>query len=271
VQGPPERVVDLFAVPGEVRSLPGGRGRSVVAGDLVLSPGRDPDTAAWMNPPLARLAVDLDTRVQRALRIAVPVPARDGSWVVDGWSASRHEPNSRAADDLELVLAAGRLFHAELDSVFRVRPPLDRRRDRWAVAERAVFAADAATSIVGAVSSEDPRVALLQRISRSLTDTSLGSDQLVHGDLAGNLLVDAAGLPVVIDVAPYWRPALWAEAVSVLDAALWYGAGVGAVEVWASDAPRREAMRRAAAFRVLSGGTDCPLTLYEAALATVLQ
>jgi hypothetical protein len=271
VRRPPERVLDLFAVPGEVRSLPGGQGGSVVAGDLVLSPGRDTGTSAWLNPPLARLAVDLDTRVQRVLRIAVPVPARDGSWAVDGWGASRYEPDSHAADDLELVLAAGRLFHAELDSAFRVRPPLHRRRDRWAVAERAVFAADAPSAVVAAVSVEDPRGALLQRISRSLTDISLGSDQLVHGDLAGNLLVDGAGLPVVIDVAPYWRPALWAEAVSVLDTALWHGAGVGAVEAWASDAPRREAMGRAAAFRVLSDGTNCELALYEAALGPVLH
>ena len=32
------------------------------------------------------------------------------------------------------------------------------------------------------------------------------------------MLLDAAGIPLVIDVAAYWRPVLWAEAVTVLDA-----------------------------------------------------
>jgi hypothetical protein len=267
---PPERVLDLFAVPDEVRSLPGGHGGSVVAGDLVLSPGRDPATAAWLNPPLAWLAADLDTRTPRAVRIAVPVPARDGSWVVDGWGASRYEPDTTAAHDLDLILATGRLFHAELDSAFRARPPLGRRHHRWALAEQAAFATDATRAVVEAVAADDPRRALLQRISRSLTEIQLGADQLVHADIAGNILVDRDGRPVVIDVAPYWRPVLWAEAVSVLDVALWHGAGIDAVATWATDALHREAMRRAGAFRVLSDGVDCDTSRYEVTLAPVL-
>ncbi|HEY3535475.1 MAG TPA: hypothetical protein VGK60_07905 [Pedococcus sp.] len=105
---PTGRVLDLFAVPDDVRPIPGGRGRSVVAGDLVLSPGRDAATAPWLNPRLARLAVDLDTRASRPLRIAVPVPARDGSWVVDGWGASRYEPDSSHCRELSVLVAAGR-------------------------------------------------------------------------------------------------------------------------------------------------------------------
>lgn len=44
---PSPRVLDLFAVPDDVAPLPGGRGDSVHAGDLVLSPGRDPEIARW--------------------------------------------------------------------------------------------------------------------------------------------------------------------------------------------------------------------------------
>jgi len=268
--GPSARVLDLFAVPGPVRALPGGQGRSVVAGDLVLSPDRDARTLEWLNPPLARLAVALDSRPRRALRIAVPVPARDGSWAVDGWGASRHEPDTTSASSLELVLATGRLLHAELDSVFRSRPPLEHRDDRWARAERAAFADGPGSQVAAAVAASDPRRVLLEQFARSLTGTPLGPDQLVHGDLAGNVLVDVAGLPVVIDVAPYWRPALWAEAVAVLDAALWHGAGADAVEAWATDAVRREAMGRAALFRVLSDGPGCDVDRYASTLGRAL-
>ena len=73
----------------------------------------------------------------------------------------------------------------------------------------------------------------------------------MHADLAGNVLLDARGTPVVIDVAPYWRPALWAEAVCVLDAVLWHGADPASWLHWAHGA-RRQAMLRAGLFRLLS-------------------
>lgn len=171
---PPAEVLDLFAVPGDLARLPGERGPRVRAGDLLLTPGRDPDVQAWLSPLLARLAVRLDERPgrhPRDLRIAMPVPARDGSWVVQGWGASRYEPGTVVCDDLDVTLAAGRLLHAELDSLVRERPP--------------GLAADPA---------------------------SPGPDQLVHAALHGNVLLDARGAPVVVDVTPAWRTVQWAEA-----------------------------------------------------------
>ena len=119
VQPPPE-VLDLFAVPDHVTPLSGGQGRSFVAGDLVLSPGRDAATSTWLNPVLARLAVELDTTTPRTLRIAMPIPSRDGRWVVDGWGASRYEPHSHHCRELDVLVATGRLLHARLASALPV-------------------------------------------------------------------------------------------------------------------------------------------------------
>ena len=251
---PPPRVLDLFAVPDDVVRLPGGSGDSVQAGDLVLSPGRDPQTAAWLLPLLARLAVRLDERSRRRsldLRIAVPVPARDGSWVVDGWGASRYEPGSFACRDLEVLTAVGRVLHAELAVAVPERPTgLDRRDDRWTAAETLAFGpAEYAAS--AADRAGDPALrSLVVDLTAGLADAT-GPGQLVHGDLAGNVLLDRNGAPVVIDVSPYWRPALWAEAVCVLDAVMWLGADPSVMVDWA-DGTRRDAMRRAGLFRVLS-------------------
>ena len=251
----PERVLDLFAVPGDVRSVPGGQGHSVVAGDLVLSPGRDAQTAAWLNPVLAPLAVRLDLeRVsgRAAVRVAMPIPARDGSWVVDGWGASRYEPDTTACHDPALLAATGRLLHARFDEAVRSRPTgLDARTDRWAVADRLAWG----PSEELAAAADRSGSALVRLLVQERADVDLGPDQLVHGDLAGNVLLDASGTPVVIDVAPYWRPARWAEALCRLDAVAWHGADRSVLEPWSTGVDR-QALVRAALFRLLADRLD---------------
>ena len=262
---PPAHVLDLFAVPGPGEPLAGGHGDSVRAGDLVLSPDRDAAVSAWLSPVLARLAVRLDERPDRRprdLRIAMPVPARSGEWVVDGWSAGRYEAGTVACHDLEVLIATCRVLHARLDSAVRARPKvLDGRTDRWAEAERLVFESP---DSIGAAVAGRPERPLVERLLDEIAPAELGPDQLVHGDLAGNVLLDAGGAPVVIDVAAYWRPARWAEAVCVLDAVVALGAPVAAMARFAHG-PERQAMLRAALFRLLS---DRPADLerYERAL-----
>lgn len=238
-------MLDLFAVPDVVEALPGGRGGSVRAGDLVLSPGRDAEVAAWLDPVLARLAVRLDERPDRRprdLRIAMPVPARDGSWVVQGWGASRWEPGTTTCHHLDVTIAAGRLLHAQLAVTVDTRPAgLDARTDRWAVAERLAFGE----------AGELPDRHVVRRAAALLDDTPLGPEQLVHTDLAGNVLLDALGAPVVIDVSPAWRPVLWAEALCVLDAVVRLDADPSVLTAPRTGA-ERQALVRAVLFRALS-------------------
>ena len=68
---PSPEVLDLFAVPEVVTPVPGGQGASVVAGDLVLSPGRDADVQSWLSPLIARLAVRIDSRPGAGTRVQV--------------------------------------------------------------------------------------------------------------------------------------------------------------------------------------------------------
>ncbi|HWC24202.1 MAG TPA: aminoglycoside phosphotransferase [Flexivirga sp.] len=258
-------MLDLFAVPGDLRPLPGGQGLSVLAGDLVLSPGRDRAIADRLNPHLARMAVRLDTRPRRDVRIAMPIPARDGTWVVDGWSASRYEPGSRACTDAAVVRATGALLHAQFAQAFAqwplaTQPP----RSRWDRAERIAFG----DGTLDAGEFTDAQAQFAQELLDQCTDEAFGDNQLVHGDLAGNVLLDAAEVPVVIDVAPYWRPVRWADAVCVLDLVLWAGADPALIDGWA-DGPLRQAMLRAAIFRVLSDPEpdEHHVARYRAALA----
>ena len=248
---PSPEVLDLFVVPGDLEPVAGGAGGSFRAGDLVLTPGRDPLVAPWLDPVLARLSVRLDespTRRPRDLRVALPVPARDGSWVVEGWGATRFEPGTTTCDDLEVTLAAGRVLHAQLAATVLARPPgLSERTDPGARAERLVFGPMGDLVAAGAGTVVEP---VVRAVGERLDDSDLGPDQLVHVDLARNVLLDGHGAPLVTGVVPAWRPPRWAEAVAVLDAVLRHAADREVLGAWTSGAPR-QAMLRAIAWRAL--------------------
>ncbi len=259
---PPDHVLDLFVAEGVLEPLAGGRETSWRAGDLVLSPGRDATQLGWLAPVQARLAVRLDEEVPRSVRLALPVPARDGRLVVDGWAATRFEPGTPPCHDLRTLRATAHLLHARLAGAVPVRPDgLDARTDQWAVAERQAYDADAAVR-AARTRSEPGHRDLVAALAAELDDTSLGREQLVHADLAGNVLLDAAGTPFVIDLSPAWRSPLWAEAVCVLDAVLWFGAPADTLDDWRSGL-HRQAMLRAALFRVLAD-QPCDVARYGA-------
>lgn len=250
---PPDHVLDLFVAEGVLEPLPGGQGTTWRAGDLALTPGHD-GSGAWLAPVQARLAVRLDEESPRVLRLALPVPARDGSLAVDGWSATRFEPGTTPCRDLPTLRATAHLLHAHLASAVPERPAgLGTPTDRWADAERAAY--DPVLATAAAATRPEPGlddlVAGLVAGLDGLDAAALGREQLVHRDLAGNVLLDAAGVPFVVDLSPAWRSPLWAEAVCVLDAVLWLGSPQEALVDWRSG-PERQAMLRAALFRVLS-------------------
>lgn len=258
---PPAHVLDLFAADGLLEQLEGGQGTSVRAGDLVLSPGHD-EASTWLAPHQARLAVRLDEVLPRSIRLSLPVPARDGRLVVDGWSATRFEPGTTPCRDLATLRATAHLLHAHLASAVPERPAgLAARTDRWAVAER--WAHHAGSAVRAGRERPEPRLAeLVVALASGLDSPDLGREQLVHADLAGNVLLDAAGVPFVIDLSPAWRSPLWAEAVCVLDAVVWMGAPTEALDDWSAGA-HRQALLRAALFRVLSD-RPCDVGRYAA-------
>jgi uncharacterized protein (TIGR02569 family) len=205
----PAAVLAAFGLPADGHPLPGGEGRSVRHGSAVLKPADNPAEAVWS----ARLLAGIEPR---GFRLPRPLPARDGRWVVDGWTASEYvEGQAGPAGRWDQLLAAGRAFHAAVNRI--PRPGfLDDRTHRWARADRAAWGEQ--TVPVPAAAAE--HWARLTRLVRPVTAPC----QLIHGDLTGNVLFAAGAPPAVLDFSPYWRPAGYADAIVVIDGLLWYGA-----------------------------------------------
>lgn len=213
-EGPGKSVVAAFA-PGSVPALlAGGQGRTFAVGPVVLKPVEAYDEAAW-----TWVAETLTRVVEDGFRIARPVRARCGRWIVDGWMAFE-----RVSGDHRLrlgpwgeVVELSRRFHLAL--VDFPRPDfIDHRMDRFARADRAAWG-ETSEQLHPAVT------AMVDRLTDRLRPLRLRS-QLIHGDFAGNLLFASNLPPAVIDFSPYWRPAGYATAQVIIDAVLWYGADV---------------------------------------------
>ena len=155
-----------------------------------------------------------DSIEQNGFRVARARRARDGSAVVDGWTAAEYVAGRHEHGRWPDVIAVGERLHAAVAHV--QRPPfIARRTDRWAIGDRVAFGELPADQFA--------HVRHLQRLLAALRPVEAPS-QLVHGDLTGNVLFHETLTPAVIDFAPYWRPPGFATAVVVGDALLWEGA-----------------------------------------------
>lgn len=239
---PPRAVLDAFGVGGEadlgpapgaaqdvptapverLRPLPGGQGSSVLAGPLVLKPHAAEHLAE------ARWSAEVVERIAgRAVgfRVARPVRARDGALFVEGWGATEFldgELRGAGPQDWPALVEAGRAYNEALREL--PRPGLlDLRTHRWALADRVAFGAPYPDPV--------PAARLLLETLLRQRRPSAEPAQVIHGDLAGNVLFSPGRPPAVIDFSPYWRPADYALAVAAVDALLWYEAPVSVLEL----------------------------------------
>lgn len=233
-EAPPPHVLDRFGARGPAVRLAGGTSPVFRAGGIVLKPADDPGEVAWKAPLLARLP-------EAGFRLGRPVRSAGGAWTVDGWTATRLVTGRPQPLRLDDALGAARAFHAALAD--RTRPRfLDALGHRWAVAHRVAWeAAD--------VPRHEAADDVLGRLRNRLRPTA-GRPQVVHCDLAGNVLF-APGLdPAVIDFSPWWAPTGYAEAILFADAVAWHGADPGDVALFTGVADFAQMLLRALVFRL---------------------
>ncbi|HRW36989.1 MAG TPA: hypothetical protein P5254_04785 [Aquihabitans sp.] len=237
--GPNEAVVRAFGRRGEATRLPGGQGDAWLVDGAVLKRHGDAAEAVWVQELASRLE-------PTGFRLPAPTRATDGSWVHDGWTATEHLPGLvPAAPDWDTVIAAGRAFAAAAAEVaLEPGPALTARTHCWAVADRVAWGEED-------VALAPPAAALLAAL-RPPTPPPHGPATIVHADLAGNVHVDGDGVPVVLDLSPYLRPARWGDAVVVADAVTWHEAGPGLALDFADDPAGRDLLGRALAFRLVA-------------------
>ncbi len=233
---PPQHVCAAFGVRGdELSLLEGGTSGPVWRGaDVVLKSVPSTAEAAWVAQTMDALEVD-------GVRLARPLRSSDGRWVVAGWAATRYVSGRPEPRHDEVVAVSLRLHEA---TAGLARPRfLANRSDVWAVADRAAWG-DTTADL-----DEDTGGALFRELAASRRPVTL-REQIVHGDLFGNVLFAGTAPPAVIDFTAYWRPPEWAAAVIVVDALAWGGADENLALRWAEQEQWPQVLVRALLFRL---------------------
>ena len=232
-----------FGASGPARLLPGGEGTTWQVGDVVLKPAADPQGASWC----AELFAGLEGPGFR-----VPRPRRTvaGAWLADGWAVwERVEGEPGPVEHWPGLIAASRAFHAALADV--PHPGwLCGRRDRWAVADRIAWGEASVVVAPGLQGLVDDLVAARAPVELP--------SQLVHGDLAGNVLFADGQAPAVIDFSPYWRPAGYALAVAAVDVLVWSAAPPSILDALDSEERRDQLLLRALLYRLVAESLGPP-------------
>ncbi len=222
-------------------------------GDVVLSPIADHARAAWSANVRETLSVD-------GLRLAHPVRATDGRYVVSGWRADTFlegtpEPRHDEVVSVSLRLhrATAKLERPRFLAQQPIAPWMD--VDVFVAADRAAWEPVPLRSLkaggMAPVTSPDGQRSLeiLTQLS-TLRKPVRSEPQLVHGDLFGTVLFSGTATPGLTDITPYWRPASWAAGVIVVDALSWGGADEGLLHRWADLPEWPQMMLRAVMFRL---------------------
>ncbi|MEC0177774.1 hypothetical protein P4H83_23095 [Paenibacillus favisporus] len=236
-------ILESFGLQGEAVPLKGGQNTSVKAQDAVLKPSENEQHDEWVLGIMHGLQ-------PRGYRVSRPVPARNGSFVSDGWTCSRFEPGTGVQGGLEQKLKVARLFHRDLASI-----PYDGFSEPdhpWSRGHRIAW------QIEGLPAGfpfpvRDFLAGLLGKVKKS----GEYPVQLIHGDLAGNILFDETLGPLIIDFSPTVAPESYAEAILVCDGIAWQGCPLSDLGLLPNDEHYREMLLRAVIFRLSVSAIFC--------------
>jgi uncharacterized protein (TIGR02569 family) len=212
----PAGVLASFGVVGTVPvRLAGGRGTTWRAGQVVLKPADSVREGRW--------AADVyDALEGPGFRVPAPVRAVTGDWVAQGWTAWRWVAGAAAdwsgvSPRWPELIAVSRALAAALTGL-----PMPRwwatEENPWTIGDRVAWGERDPGPLLGPAAGQ---VAVqVRRLLPALGPVDL-PDQLIHADLAGNVLFADGLPPAVIDFSPLQRPAGLPLAIVAVDALMW--------------------------------------------------
>lgn len=202
-----KKVAKLFGANDDPVLLTGGQGTTWKVGDIILKPSESEskDLADLMQQ---LPAVDY-------LRLPKPIRSSNESWIEDGYVAWTYLSGKEVDARYKEKVGVSELFSTAFSGIPKPRF-IEERNDPWSVADRVTW---------GEFDKkyEKEFQNIIDDIEAHCSQVNL-SEQIIHGDIAGNIVFENDLPPAVIDITLYWRPKDYAKALLVVDAITWEGA-----------------------------------------------
>jgi len=245
--GVPEEVLAAFGLAGAVPALlPGGQGGTWRAGQVVLKPADSVQAGRWF-------ADVYDALDGPGFRVPRPVRALTGDWVALGWTGYQWVPGAAAdwsgvSPRWPQLVAVSRALHAALAGV---PAPSWRRavQNPWTAGDEVAWGERDPGPLLGPAAG--PLAGQVRRLLAVLRPVDLPA-QLIHADLAGNVLFADGLPPAVIDFSPLERPAGLPLAVVAVDALMWYRARPEILGQLAGEPELGQLLARALVYRLVT-------------------
>ena len=212
----PDGVLAAFGLAGVVPvRLPGGQGTAWRAGQVVLKPADSVRAGRWF-------AEVYDGLNGPGFRVPRPVRAVSGDWVALGWTCSQWVSGTAAdwsgvSPRWPELIAVSRALHAALADV-TVPSWRGTEENPWVIGDQVAWGERDPAALLGPAAGE--LAGQVRLLLAALRPVDLPA-QLIHADLAGNVLFADGRPPAVIDFSPLERPAGLPLAVVAVDALQW--------------------------------------------------
>lgn len=207
--------------------------------DIILKKVGDEREATWISQAYRSLS-------SSDFRVPSPVLSSHGRYSEEGWFAYRHLEGVHLEKNWREKLAVCRKFNA-VSSRLDWPEWTERRQDPWSRGHRVAWGREPIPSSWSSLAASTIRELLGQCRQ---DDAGCGS-QVIHGDLAGNLIFSKAGLPpALIDFSPCFGPPQYSDAILFVDVFAWESATKSEFDFYEFTESFRSLLFRATAFRL---------------------
>jgi len=235
VQAPSVNVLDAFSIVEEPVFIHGGQGTTWKAGKFILKPISSEEEVDWCATTIEKLPQD-------TFRIPKYLKTTDGKYSVEGWCVLEFIKGQHLEAHWEEKIAVCRGFNNLLIGLSKPDFIL-KRTNPWAIADKMVFEKIPL--------SYDPRMEeYVVEVQKYLKPIDV-EEQIIHGDITGNMLFADGELPGIIDFTPNWKAKEYALAILVVDAITWENADETIFNLIKDEQDIFQLLLRAAFFRTL--------------------
>ncbi|HEY1056858.1 MAG TPA: hypothetical protein VGE24_17055 [Emticicia sp.] len=209
-----KEILEAFGINGKIEKLTGGQGQSVRVGDFVVKPIDEIAKYSWASSVLESIVSD-------SLSIAKPIRSKNGNFVENGFGVTQFLEGNFEFGKIEEKTKACRVLNQLIQLI---KPPSEWNlwSSPWQLATRVAW------EEADLPMNSDTRSRELIETIKSRYDPIDLSNQLIHSDLAGNILFNGT-TPVIIDFSPEFRPSAYAEILLITDSIAWYNEDVSSI------------------------------------------